>query len=47
MQIVPAHDRDAYEGIPNLPARLEQEATGNFEQAKGASVAEPFPNSRP
>jgi hypothetical protein len=22
MQIVPAHDRDAYDGIPHLPARL-------------------------
>jgi len=22
MQIVPAHDRDAYNGIPRLPARL-------------------------
>ena len=22
MQIVPAHDRDAYDGIPNLPPQL-------------------------
>jgi N-acyl homoserine lactone hydrolase len=27
MQIVPAHDRDAYDGIPHLPARLAPAAT--------------------
>jgi len=27
MQIVPAHDRDAYDGIPRLPARLTPLAT--------------------
>lgn len=33
MQIVPAHDRDAYDGIPHLPARLgSARAPGRAEQ---------------
>jgi N-acyl homoserine lactone hydrolase len=35
MQIVPAHDRDAYDGIPDLPARLAPVATqGPTEQPR-------------
>ena len=45
MQIVPAHDRDAYSGIPHLPAALAPIAAGNLEQARAASVAEPLSNS--
>jgi glyoxylase-like metal-dependent hydrolase (beta-lactamase superfamily II) len=45
MQIVPAHDRGAYDGIPLLPARLARVATGDLEQAQGARAAEPFTNS--
>jgi N-acyl homoserine lactone hydrolase len=34
MQVIPAHDRDAYDGIPRLPARLDTVPTpGGTEQA--------------
>jgi glyoxylase-like metal-dependent hydrolase (beta-lactamase superfamily II) len=45
MQIVPAHDRHAYDGIPHLPAGLASLATGDLERGKGASFAEPFANN--
>jgi hypothetical protein len=32
MQIVPAHDLNAYDGIPRLPARLTPATTPNAEE---------------